>query len=499
MRLLSALLGVAAAVQLRGKSSLQAAEGYSTESMAEASMRATSMIRALAMSHKTEYWGTVTVGTPPQEFTTIFDSGSGNLILPGSDCNAPACNAHRKYNRAASSSGSEVTAKGAGGGDGTEKKDATITFGTGQVHGNFVQDKLCFGGELGVCVDEVGFIAADQETDEPFEQCQFDGIMGLGFKDLSMGDNFNIVDVLAQSGHMPKNQFSVFLTDAGESEISFGGYKADRAASDLLWVPVTHQSYWQVGINDIAFNNVKTGLCPNCQVAVDTGTSLLAGPSDVVAKLTDQLDVKEDCSNFDQLPALGFVINDRVLNLLPEDYVDRDGGSCSLALMTLDVPPPKGPLFIFGDPFLRRFLTVYDRDGPSVGFAVANAPGADAGRIMGRLQQGVVAPKPEVAPVVAEGGADAEASAERVLEAAAMGAPDQLEAHDETEAAKEDVFRAAYKTETQKAAADADKNFDELLNEWQHKAGKGFVQVATRSRRERVTLIDVPLVRKRSL
>jgi len=43
--------------------------------------------------------------------------------------------------------------------------------------------------------------------------------------------------------------------------------------------------------------------------------------------------------------------------------------------MTLDVPPPKGPLFVFGDPFLRRFLTIYDRDGPQVGFAVAQQPG----------------------------------------------------------------------------------------------------------------------------
>merc|ERR1719408_841735 len=117
------------------------------------------------------------------------------------------------------------------------------------------------------------------------------------------------------------------------------------------------------------------GLCTNCQVAVDTGTSLLAGPTDVVQQLGDKLNVQYDCSNFDSLPMLGFAIGNKVLNIYPHDYVTRNTlphrQICSLALMTLDVPPPKGPLFIFGDPFLRRFVTVYDRDGPRVGFAVA--------------------------------------------------------------------------------------------------------------------------------
>jgi len=51
--------------------------------------------------------------------------------------------------------------------------------------------------------------------------------------------------------------------------------------------------------------------------------------------------------------------------------MDKSAGDCSFSLMALYVPPPKGPLFIFGDPFLRRFVTIYDRQGPKVGFAVA--------------------------------------------------------------------------------------------------------------------------------
>jgi len=250
-----------------------------------------------------------------------------------------------------------------------QKKEATIKFGTGKIHGQFYQDELCLA--KGSACMKSNFIGTDYESEMPFDQCSFDGIMGLGFKDLSMGEGFNMVDDIVSQRSLPSNKFSVFLSDEGTSEISFGGYKRSQAASEVLWAPVTRQSYWQIGIDDVTFNNAKTGLCSSCQVAVDTGTSLLAGPSDVVEQLGAKLNLKEDCSNFDTLPLLGFAIGDKVLNLMPDDYIDKASGTCSLSLMTLDVPPPKGPLFIFGDPFLRRFLTIYDRDGPRVGFAVA--------------------------------------------------------------------------------------------------------------------------------
>ncbi|CAJ1425492.1 unnamed protein product, partial [Effrenium voratum] len=56
---------------------------------------------------------------------------------------------------------------------------------------------------------------------------------------------------------------------------------------------------------------------------------------------------------------------------------DRDETGCRFSLMPLDVPPPRGPLFIFGDPFLRRFVTIYDKSGPAVGFAVSKQKAMD--------------------------------------------------------------------------------------------------------------------------
>ena len=53
---------------------------------------------------------------------------------------------------------------------------------------------------------------------------------------------------------------------------------------------------------------------------------------------------------------------------------------CALAFMALDVPPPRGPLWVFGDVFMRKYYTIFDRDHSRVGFALANH-GQPAGRM----------------------------------------------------------------------------------------------------------------------
>merc|ERR1719199_551686 len=323
-------------------------------------------VNAMQRIHKTAYWGSISLGSPPQHFKVIFDTGSGNLIVPSSSCTDPGCKPHHKYESKASTTSQAVqNEKGEG--------NAEISFGTGNVAGDFYRDRMCIGDSL--CIDS-SFIAADRESTEPFQEIPFDGIMGLGFKDLSMGKGFNIIDDLYAKGQLPQGQISFYLTDGGDSEVTFGGYKSEYLASDIVWARVDLESFWQVSIDDITFDNTPKNLCGGgCEVAVDTGTSMLAGPSDLVDKLSNMVGAKEDCSNFNSLPNLGFQIGDKVLNLKPDDYMDSSGSECSLSFMSLDVPPPKGPLFIFGDPFLRRFVTIFDRagagSGSRVGFAVA--------------------------------------------------------------------------------------------------------------------------------
>jgi hypothetical protein len=333
--------------------------------------------------HASEYYGKIDVGKPAQEFMVVFDTGSGNLLLPGKECTDEACTVHKRFDSNMSSTAKQiafadepdkVVAKGG------DRDVVTITFGTGEISGVFVKDQICIGS---ICA-YANMVAATEESDEPFSLVPFDGIFGLSLPQMSEGKSFNVFDDMVNAKVLKSNIFAVFFgaVDSEDSEISFGEYKHERMASDIFYAPVSTPGYWQVKMEDVTIGNKRQNLCAGsggCQVAVDTGTSLLAGPTDIINTLIDRLDVSDDCSNYAKLANLGFVVQGRALNLTPEDFVDKSSDGCSVALMTLDIPPPKGPLFIFGDPFLRKYYTVYDRDLLRVGFALAKHKGAKSG------------------------------------------------------------------------------------------------------------------------
>merc|ERR550537_293562 len=257
-------------------------------------------------THASEYYGKITIGSPAQEFMVVFDTGSGNLLIPSKQCTDQACTSHKRFDAFKSNTALDIAFADEPdkpvdkGGD---RDVVTITFGTGEMSGVFIKDNICVGN---ICTHG-NFVAATEESDEPFSLVPFDGIFGLSLPQMSEGKDFNIFDDMVNGKVLKSNLFAVFFgaSDAEESEISFGEYKHARMASDIFYAPVSTPGYWQVKMDDVSIGNKPQQMCTGsggCQVAVDTGTSLLAGPTDIINTLIDRLNVADDCSNFAKLP-----------------------------------------------------------------------------------------------------------------------------------------------------------------------------------------------------
>ncbi|CEM37537.1 unnamed protein product [Vitrella brassicaformis CCMP3155] len=329
----------------------------------------------------TEYFGELCIGMPAQCFKVVFDTGSGNLVVPSSRCGSPACASHVRYDQALSATSYDIAFANKPDtlmNKRHERDYVTITFGTGEIQGIFTKDLVCLQlrYQSDICAT-THFISATQESVEPFKDVPFDGILGLSLPQMSEGPQFNFVDNLIREHVIDQKVFAVFFgeDDVEESEITFGGWKKERLndGAPLMWVDVTSPGFWQVGMHDIVVGKEHLNICQPkaCQVVVDTGTSLLGGPQWMVSRLRQAIKVDSSCNDIDSLPNLGFMIGENVLYLEPRNYVSRTGDKCKLGVMAVNMPEQDGPLFILGDPFLVNFYTIYDRERMAIGFGLA--------------------------------------------------------------------------------------------------------------------------------
>ncbi|KAK0579989.1 hypothetical protein LWI29_034615 [Acer saccharum] len=425
-----------------------------------------------------QYYGEIGIGTPPQKFTVIFDTGSSNLWVPSSQCYfSPACFFHSKYKSSQSS---------------TYKKNgesAAIQYGSGSISGFFSYDSVKVGD---LVVKDQEFIEATSEPGMTFLMAKFDGILGLGFQEISVGNAVPVWYNMVKQGLIKDPVFSFWLNrnekEAEGGEIVFGGLDPKHFKGQHTYVPVTQKGYWQFDMGDVLINGKPTGYCAaGCKAIADSGTSLLTGPTTLIAMINqaigasgvvnkeckavveqygptildllineanpkkicslmelctfdgsrgvsmgienvvDESNVKSsaiihdamctacemvvvwaenqlqqnqtqerimnyldglcdrmpnpleqssvDCGHISSMPPISFTIGGRIFKLTPQEYILKVGegpeAQCISGFTALDIPPPRGPLWILGDIFMGRYHTVFDFGKLRVGFADA--------------------------------------------------------------------------------------------------------------------------------
>jgi len=250
---------------------------------------------ALSNCHYELYSGEISIGTPPQPFRVIFDTGSSDLWVPSAMCDA-SCDAFSTwvgYNESASFTSQTVP---------TSERSFQVQYADGTfILGEAVQDVLHLG--EGVSVDQI-FGQATTVTNNTACATE-EGVFGLGFSFISSHHDptpiqnllsvlrypvfslyLNAVDDYAtDTSAMPNPdaygnaQDSTALPTSAQSELVFGAVNGNHYSGCLSWHPLGRSV---AGFWDIDLASVKVGqqvVSSNPTVVIDSGSTLLIGPA----------------------------------------------------------------------------------------------------------------------------------------------------------------------------------------------------------------------------
>eukprot|EP01028_Stygiella_incarcerata_P001027 TRINITY_DN1162_c0_g9_i1.p1 TRINITY_DN1162_c0_g9~~TRINITY_DN1162_c0_g9_i1.p1 ORF type:complete len:390 (+),score=86.17 TRINITY_DN1162_c0_g9_i1:91-1170(+) len=318
----------------------------------------------LADYENTQYYGIVSLGTPAQNFKVIFDTGSSNLWIPSKKCHSISCLLHHRYD---SSESSTYVANG---------KSFKIEYGSGGVEGFLSQDVATVGS---LSVPKQVFGEVSHEDGISFLAGKLDGILGLAWPSISVDNVTPFFQNLMSEGVLDKNEFFFYLSKTSGDEKSalvLGGVDKSLISEDFSYVPLTNETYWEIEFDNLEVDGtalIPSGSKPHA--IVDSGTSLITGPTAVINALLEKVKVDKKCAGLDQLPDVTFKINGKDYVLTPKDYVlkvtELGMTECMAGFMAMDMPAQIGPLFILGDVFISTYATVFDVDNRQVGFAKA--------------------------------------------------------------------------------------------------------------------------------
>ncbi|KAM7404628.1 hypothetical protein PAMP_011960 [Pampus punctatissimus] len=305
------------------------------------------------------YYGVVSIGTPPQSFTVIFDTGSSNLWVPSVYCSSPGCENHKKFNPQQSS-----TLKWNG-------QSLSIWYGTGSMTGYLASDTVEVGG-ISVANQVFGL----SRTEAPFmTYMPADGILGLAYQSIAADSVVPVFDNMVKQGLVPQAMFSVYLSGNEQqgSEVVFGGLDSSHYTGGITWIPLTSESYYQIKMDSVTINGQTVACSGGCQAIIDTGTSLIVGPTTDINNMNTQVgattnqygEAVVNCQNIQSMPDVTFTLNGNAFTVPASAYVTQSSDNCHTGFGQEGTDQ----LWILGDVFIREYYAIFDTEAQKIGLA----------------------------------------------------------------------------------------------------------------------------------
>lgn len=328
---------------------------------------------SIGQGHIEPYFFTnVSLGTPPEQFTVLVDTGSSDLWVPsngaeGQDCEGDQCAPFPGgFNPALSTTNNILNA------------DFSVGYVGSSSSGVWVTDTLQVGP---ITLDNFQFGVANTIVNSST------GVFGLSFKEQegngANGYN-NFPYALKQQGYIDKAAYSLYFNSAGATEgtLLFGGYDKAKYAGELQWqqVPDGHDGA-SVVVDTITLGGVDIPL--NTGFTLDSGSIFTYLPDDAWSSVAKQVKVGQ---YNETLGAFYIDCNAKV-----EVQVNFPTGKISMSTESLiyqlssiaGMPENAGCYFglqdtrqsdgyaLLGDSFLRNAYVVYDIEDYQVGYAQA--------------------------------------------------------------------------------------------------------------------------------
>lgn len=324
-----------------------------------------------------QWFGHMGIGTPPQNITIVFDTGSDTLEVASTLCGA-ACANEVQFNSSKSSTFVDGGVTN------------TITFGTGigvePVVGNNWQLTLRNATDTvsinGISVPNVAlFLVTDQTA--AFASDPISGIQGM-----STMANGLFAGLEAQG--LP-SLFSLFLTPqaVGNAELTLGGIDTTKFQGNLTYssLATTKDDSWQLTSSSVNVNgNSSSALSGTRNWIFDSGTSNLvmtqADAEAIYAQISPSIKPFADepntygiaCSEISSLPAnISFTFTDQSGNpfslVVPSSELSVGPFSSNPDICQTLINTFPGALWIVGASLFKHYYTVWDLGGKRLGFA----------------------------------------------------------------------------------------------------------------------------------
>ncbi|NWT17056.1 PEPC protein, partial [Vireo altiloquus] len=146
---------------------------------------------------QTFYFGEISIGTPPQNFLVIFDTGSANLWVPSSYCQSPACGNHARFDHNLSSTFLGIDAS------------YTLSYGFGDLSVVLGCDTVTI---QNITLRNQEFGLSLEEPSRPFYYLDFDGILGMAYPGTAIKGFPTLLQNLLQQDQLSQPLFSFYFS-----------------------------------------------------------------------------------------------------------------------------------------------------------------------------------------------------------------------------------------------------------------------------------------------